>query len=284
MASATTSSNATLTRDEVEAILIAPLAQKSTFLRVGFPTFTSNGEPIKIPSLSTFGTATFVAQGSAVPEVAPTTSEIELLSSSVYSLKVMSRVSNELIRQSFLGIQEQFSAKLVSDVTRILDNALWNGGTATTGSPVGLFQMTGFTNAGTVAGTALAKSNLIDMEKNLLDAYADVETSVFAMSPTNWARVQKFASDNGTGILQTSLADAAPTRLLGRPVVVTKHVPDTAIALFDRSQVAVGIDDRASVTLLDQTYGDYDETGIRVTARYDTKAMNAAAIVRLTIS
>lgn len=284
MASATTSANSTLTRAEVERILIQPLTQKSTFLRVGFPTFTSNGEPIKVPSLSTFGTATFVAQGTAVPEVTPTTSEIELLSSSVYSLKVMSRVSNELVRQSFLGIEEQFSSKLVSDVSRILDNALWNGGTATTGSPVGLFQVTGFTNAGTVAGTALASGDLFDMEKTYMEAYADVDTSIWALSPVNFTRVRKFTDNYGSRVLQPALSEGAPGTILGHPYVVSKHIPDTAIALIDRSQIAVGMDNRASVTLLDQTYAAYDETGIRVTARYDTKPMNATAIVKLTIS
>ncbi len=39
--------------------------------------------------------------------------------------------------------------------------------------------------------------------------------------------------------------------------------------------------DRASVTILDQTYAEYDEVGLREAARYDTDALNRSAIVKL---
>jgi HK97 family phage major capsid protein len=65
---------------------------------------------------------------------------------------------------------------------------------------------------------------------------------------------------------------------------VTNHVPDTCILLFERSKVAVGMDQRASVAVLAQTFADYDEVAIRVVARYDTKPMHDAAVVKLNIT
>lgn len=282
---ASTSANSTLSRDEVERILLQPLRARSTFLRAGSPVFTSNGEAIKIPTLTSFGTAAYVAEGSAVAELSPVTSELELLGSSVYSFKSVVKVSTELMSRSFLDVEAQLSQAIVTDTAVKLDYGFYSGSTAVTGSPVGVFNMTGFTNAGTAAGTALAKSHLIDMTEEYLSAYADEASARWIISPTNWARIQKFASDNGTGILTQSLADAAPRALLGLPVTVTPHAPDTAVILYDTAQVAVGHDvSRDIVRVLDQTYADTDEVGIMVQGRWDVKPVNAAAIVKLTIS
>jgi HK97 family phage major capsid protein len=282
---ASVSSNSTLTRDEIERILIQPLRARSTFLRDPRPIFTSNGEPIKIPTLQSFGTAAYVAEGSAVAEVSPVTSEIELLPSTVWSFKSVVKVTSELMARSFVDVEAQLSQAMVADVAVKLDYGFYAGSTATPGAPVGLFNMTGFTNAGTVAGTALAKGNLIEMTEKYIDAYADEASAQWVVSPANWTRVQKFSSDNGTGILQTSLADGAPRRLLGYPVTVTPHAPDTEIVLHDRGQVAVGHDvSRDVVRVLDQTYAANDLVGIMVQGRWDVQPMNAAAIVKLNIT
>jgi HK97 family phage major capsid protein len=283
MASSTTITNSTLTQDQVESILIMPLQQASTYLSQGFPTFTSNGEPIKIPSLSSLGTATFVAQGSAIPEVAASTSEIELLPTTVQASKIIARMSNELVRQSVVAVESAFSMKLVRDVSDLLDASLWNGD-GTNGAPTGMTNFANNVNAGTVAGTAIVSDDLYDMhelamEKNLAD-----DALRWAMSPATFTILRKLADNYGQRILQPSLAAGAPATLLGRPYVVTNNVPDTDLLLFDRSQIAVGMDQRASVTLLTETYGNYDEVAVRVVARYDTAKMNADAVVQLHVS
>ena len=89
------------------------------------------------------------------------------------------------------------------------------------------------------------------------------------------------ADSYGSRVLQPGLAAGAPPSLLGAPYVVTTHIPDSTILLFDRSQVAVGMDNRASVTVLGELYAGTDEVGIKVTARYDTAALNPTAVVKL---
>lgn len=284
MASMSTSGNATLTQAQVERLLIEPLRNASSYLRQGFPTFASNGEPIKIPSLTSIGTATFVAQGTAIPEATASTSEIELLPSTVYSVKRLLRMSNEIVRQSVIGVESAFSRALVNDVAEVIDTALWNGGTATTGSPIGMAQFSGSTNAGTVAGTALASGNLYDMDELALASKLEEDALRWAMSPKTFTFIRKMTDNYGSRILAPSLAAGAPASILGRPYVVTKALPDTCLLLFDRSKVAVGADQRASVTLLDQTFAQYDEVAIRVTTRYDTKPMQAAAVVKMNLT
>jgi len=255
-----------------------PLQQASTYLSVGFPVFTSNGEAIKVPSLTSMGTPTYVPQGSAIPEVNASTDEIELLPSTVHSIKTITRVSRELMRQSVINVEQSFTMKMTSDIARILDAALWNGDGAD-GAPTGMAQFSGVTSAGTAIGT-LAVDDLYDMQEAALDAFVPLGSTTWAMSPANLTRVRKLEDSTGQKFLTPSLSQGAPATLLGSPYVVTSHLPDTTILLFDRQQVAVGMDDRASIAILDQTYANYDEVGIRVTARYDTAALNPTAVVK----
>lgn len=284
MASSNTISNATLTSDQVQRILIMPLQERSTYLSQGFPTFVSNGEPIKVPSLSSLGTATYVAQGSAIPEVAATTSEITLLASTVRATKVIARMSNELLRQSVVNVESAFSMKLVRDVSDFLDAALWQGGTAVAGSPVGMVNFPNNVNAGTAAGTAITADTLYDMHELAMANNLADDALRWAMSPATFTIIRKLSDNYGQRILQPSLSEGAPSTLLGRPYTVTNNVPDTDLLLFDRSQIAVGMDQRASITLLDQTYANYDEVAVRVVARYDTAKMNDEAVVQLHVT
>jgi HK97 family phage major capsid protein len=281
---ANTISNATLTQDQVERLLIYPLQQRSTYITQGFPVFTSNGEPIKLPSLTSFGTATFVPQGTAIPVVTASTSEVELLPNTVQSIKVLARMSNELVRQAVVNVESAFSRKLVDDVSKVLDEAMWAGGTATAGSPIGMVNFPNNVNAGTAAGTAITSDELFDMEELGYESNLAMDAARWAMSPKTFTVIRKLSDNYGQKLLAPSLAVGAPSTLLGHPYTVTNHVPDSSLLLFDPTQIAVGMDQRASITILDQTFAEYDELAVRVVARYDTKKMNADAVVQLHIT
>lgn len=281
---ASTSVNSTLTQAQVEKILIQPLLQASTYLRQGFPTFSSPGNPIKVPSLTSVTSATFTAQGSAIPEATVSTTEVVFLSSTVLAYKTIVRVSNELLAQGVTNVEAAFTQAMLQDVTRNIDASLWNG-PGTAGAPLGLCKMTGYTNSGTVAGTALTSDVLFDMQKDYELAFGDTSAALWAMSPVNANRVRKLTDSYGGRVLQPSLALGAPPTLLGAPYVVSTAIPDTGIWLVDRNQsVGVGLDTTASVTVLDQTFAAYDEVGLRVVVRADTQTLHAASIVKKTIS
>lgn len=59
-------------------------------------------------------------------------------------------------------------------------------------------------------------------------------------------------------------------------------MPAGSAAILAPGQIAVARDSSPSVKILDQTFGDYDQQAIRVTARYDSAPLNAEAIVTLT--
>lgn len=280
----TTSTNSTLSADIVESILIQPLSQRSSFLSLGIPEFVSDGNPIHLPSLTSIGTATgFVAEGSSIGEASVATSEVVLLQSSVYAIKDIVKMSTESIETAAFGLEAAMSAALVGRVAQLVDAALYNGGTATTGSPIGVFQMSGYTNAGTVAGTALAASDLYGMQEQYALAYGEEGSALWMAHPTTMKRIRLMEDAAGQRVLQPSLAQGAPATILGVPYVVTTHAPNDALVLVDRNQLAIGRAP-ASVTVLDQTFADYGQVGVRVQARYDVKPRNAEAIVKLHIS
>ena len=276
--------NSSLTAEQVEHVLLGPLRQRSTFLAAGFLPFSSNGEPIRIPALSAFGTASFVAEGDPIPEHAATTTDVVLLESTVHAVKSLLRISNETISQSFLDVQSEFAAQLVADAARKVDAALWAGGTATAGSPIGVANWTGVTSSGTVAGTALASGDLFTMEETAALQFTDASASLWAISPRNFTRIRNMADNTGARLLAPSLADGAPATLLGKAYIITTHLPDSGIWLLDRSQVAVGLDRSASVSWHPDRYAEYDETAVRITLRVDTKPLHAAACVKLSIT
>lgn len=280
-----TSSNSTLSADIVERILVQPLAQESKFLSVGWPTFVSDGNPIRLPSLTSIGTATgFVAEGSQIAEASVATSEVVLLDSTVYAIKTVVLMSRESIETAAINLESAMAQSITTRVSALVDNALFQGGTATTGSPVGIFNMTGYTNSGTVtAATSAMGTALYDMQEDYALAYGNEASAVWLAHPTTIRNIRLVEDRQGQRVLQPSLAQGTPNQILGVPVVISAHCKSTELILCDRNQIAVGRAP-ASVTVLDQTYADYDQIGLRVTARYDVKALNAASIVKLTLT
>jgi HK97 family phage major capsid protein len=170
----------------------------------------------------------------------------------------------------------------VSDVSQLIDAALYNGA-GSGGAPLGVFGITGFTNAGTVAGTAIAASNLYGMVESYELSYGNGDSAVWMLHPTTAKRIRLMEDTAGQLVLEPSLAKGIPATILGIPYVVTVNAPSTALLLADRQQLAVGRAP-AHVTILDQTFADYGQIGISVSARYDVKALNAAALIKLTLS
>ena len=83
-------------------------------------------------------------------------------------------------------------------------------------------------------------------------------------------------------MLQPDAAQGATPTVLGLPVTISPRIPAGRAALADMAHVVVARDVAPSVKLLDQTFGDFDQQAIRVTARYDAAPLNPKAIVTLT--
>lgn len=132
MAPETTTGNPTLLAEQVASLLVQPLEAASVVLSNGVQVFQTNTE-LRIPRLTAGATAGFVAEGAVIPEGDVAFDEVRLLPSTLKSLKVIVTVTNELVRQSVVGIDDVLKTRLVTDVANALDTALLTGaGTSNT--------------------------------------------------------------------------------------------------------------------------------------------------------
>lgn len=279
-----TTNSAELTQEIVQRILVQPLEAASVFLAAGPRIFDTDGSPVRIPKLNSAGTATFIAQGSAIAEADHDFGEIELLPSAMKSVKVLTRVSNELRRSSVIALDTALRDRLVTDVASALDRAFING--TATNEPAGILHYSGVTVAASGIGTA-TPDHLYTAIQAAYDANVNVTSTRWMMTPRDYIALHKLKDGEGRYLISPNPAQGGASTLLGLPVTVTSRIPGgttggtATVVLADFSQIAVARDQSPTVTVLDQTYGDFDQTAIRVTARYDAQPMNAAAVVHL---
>ena len=282
MAIEVTSSNSTLIQSQVASLLVQPLEQASTFLAAG-PVILDSSSPVRVPRIVNGVTAGFVAEGAQITDGDVAFDEVTLLPSTLKGLKVLVKLSNELIRTSVVGLEAVLRTRLVTDVANALDAALWDG-TGASNTVKGILRATGI---------ATGTLDLTDPD-SLIDGLATaqgnkVNPSHWVMTAASFAKVRKVKIAVGSKqyvVDPTTIQDGTALRLLGLPVIITDNIPAVStknrVALVDMSKVVVARDVDAEVKVLDQTWGDYDSIGIRVVSRWDTALLQSKAVTLLT--
>lgn len=282
-----TGAGSELTQEEVVALLVEPLQAQAVVLRARPRVFVSDGVPLQIPKIASFDLADpWRSENTAINEEDPTYGELTLLPSSLKSLKVLHRVSNELARHSVVNVSKVLSAALVKRVANAVDKAFLVGdGVSNT--------ITGLVNQPDVQTMAAVGTpdvdSLHDAEGALLGADANPQTSAWFMNPRDLITLRKTKDAGGAYLVQPDPTERGGYTLLGHPVNVSTQIPtdggagtdESQIVLADLDQVAVGRDQDVQVTFLDQTYGDFDQLAIRVTARFDIGLLNGPGVVVL---
>jgi len=279
-----TSGNSTLIQSQVASLLVQPLEQASTFLAAG-PVILDSSSPVRVPRIVNGVTAGFVAEGAQITDGDVAFDEVTLLPSALKGLKVLVKLSNELIRTSVIGLESVLRTRLVTDVANALDAALWDGA-GTSNTVKGILRQTGITT-----GT-LSLSDPDSLIDGLAAAQGNKVTPThWVMTSSSWATLRKNKTA-ATGSKQYlfdpngGIAGGTELRLFGLPVIVTDNIPAVStknrVALVDFSKVVVARDVNAEVKILDQTWGDYDSIGIRVVSRWDTALLQAKAVTLLT--
>lgn len=289
MAIEVTSGNSTLIQSQVASLLVQPLEQVSTFLAAG-PVVLDSSSPVRVPRIVNGVTAGFVAEGSQISDGDVAFDEVTLLPSTLKGLKVLVKLSNELIRTSVVGLEAVLRTRLVTDVANALDTALFDG-TGSSNTVKGILRATGI-------GTGTLDLTNAD---SLIDGIATAQANKVA--PTHWVmtsasfaalRKLKIANPGETSDQDfrqylfdpSTIQNGTAFQIFGLPVIVTDNIPNVSskarVALVDFSKVVVARDVDAEVKILDQTWGDYDSIGIRVVSRWDTALLQAKAVTLLT--
>jgi HK97 family phage major capsid protein len=279
-----------LTAEQVQRILVQPLEAESRFLASG-PRVFDTANQIRIPKMGGPTAPSWVDENTLIPEQDVTFDEVVLLPSTMLSIKVLTRFSNELARQSVVALDAALKARLVRDVAATLDAQLFSDTGDGTTKPRGMFAWAG-TQELAVNG-ALTLDHAHDAEGLVLSANVDPSRVRWFMTSREFVKLRKLKDADGRYLIQPDPTESGAYRLLGHGVVVTNRIPDEVdgggvgintgyAALADMSQVAVARDQSPSVKVLDQTFGDYDQQALRVTARYDAAPLNPTAVVKLT--
>ena len=277
----------TLTAAEVAKLLVQPLEQESSFLAAG-PQIIDTAGPLRVPRIASGASAAFVAAGSQIPESAPTFDEVQLLPSTLKGIKSLTKLSAELIREAThtVGALDQvISTRLVTDVSNVLDAALYDG-TGASDTIKGILRQTGITTG------VLDLSDPDSLIDGLASAQGNhVSATHWVMTPQSFAALRKLhvGTDDARYLLDPNLHEGTQFTLFGLPVIITDYISNTGtapgkarVALVDFSKVVVARDQNPTVAVLDQTFGDYDTVGIRVTARFDVGLLTPKAVTLLT--
>lgn len=275
-----------LTAEQVQRILVQPLEARSMFLASGPRIFDTAG-PVRIPKMGAGVDAQWYAENEQIVDQDVSFDEVSLLPSTMKSLKVLTRFSNELARQSVIALDAALKSRLVTDVAAKLDGQFFSASGDGITTPKGMFAWTG-TQSLAVDG-ALSLDDLHDAEGLILAANVDPARVRWLMTSREFVELRKLKDTSGRYLIEPDPTEAGAYRLLGHGVTVTNRIPDTTAtpatgraALVDMSQVAVARDQAPSVKVLDQTFGDFDQMALRVTARYDVAPLNPEAVVKLT--
>lgn len=275
-----------LTAEQVQKILIQPLEDSAIFLSAGARVFDTNGSPVRIPKLGGPTNPTFVGENELIPEVeADDFDEMHLMPSTMKSIKVITRFSNELARQSIVSLDATLKDRLVKDVTNTLDKQLLSASGDGVTTPRGLFAYQGIQKLD--VGGMLTLDTLLEAWGMALSANVNMSSLRWLLTPEDFVALRGIKDNNGQYIINADPTADAVFRLFGSPVTVTSRIPKKTTdgtnraALVDFSQVAVARDMAPTVTALPERYAEYDQVGLRVITRYDAAPMNPEAVIAL---
>ena len=269
-----TTSAKTLIQEQVANMLVEPLETASVVLAAG-PKIFDSAEPLRIPTLVDGFTPSIVGENELIPEDEASFGEMKLMPSDRKSIKSITRVSNELIRQAKNGVTNVLQARLVKDVSNALDDMLLKGDGAEGGAVGFLNQQNTQTGTLDVANT----DSLIDMLA--LAASKEVTPNRWFLSGEDFYELRKTKDKNGRYIMQADggIGGGVGYRLFDVPVTVTNKLKKGEGALVDMSEIAVVRDINPQVTILTERYAEYDQIGIRVATRYDLGLLHPEGVI-----
>jgi HK97 family phage major capsid protein len=269
-----------LTAEQVASVLTQPLERASVFLAAQPRIFDTAG-PLRIPKApaSTEDALTWTGENEQIAEANAEFDELKLLPSTMKSVKVITRYSNELARQSVVNLEQAIRDRLVRDVAAKIDGQLFSDSGDGVETPRGLFAYADVQDVA-VAGE-LTIDHFLEAQGMALAANVDVDRLRFVMRPQDYTSLRGQTDNDGRYMLQPDATQGAVAAILGTPVMLSQRVPAGRAAAVDFSQIAVARDLAQSVKVLTERYADYDQQALRVVSRYDAGPLNSEAVITL---
>ena len=279
-----TQSNYQLTQTQVSTMLLQPLEAASVFLAAGPTIFDTDGSPVRVPVApgSEADSLQWIGESELIPANDYEFSEISLLPSTMKSIKTLTRFSNELARQSIVSLDSVLQSRIVNDVAARFDQQfLGDQGDGIT-TPKGLFAQTASEDVDTTG--ALSIATVLEGLGVALANNVQTEGLTLFVRPENYMELRAESDADGHSFIQPDATKGLVSPVLGTKVVVSNRIPAGRAALADMKSLGVARDVFPQVTLLDQTFGDYDEQAIRVVSRADLGVLDSKGLITFTIA
>lgn len=271
-----------LTREQVATILTKPLEQASVFLAAGPRVFDTTG-PLRVPGLPGAGDPAaleWIGESELIPEWETDFSEVQLLPSTMKSVKVLTRYSNELARQSIVSLEQTLRDRLVADVAAKLDTQFLSDQGDGVTTPRGLFAYEGVTD--TAVDGPITPDVILEAQGVAMGRYLNPGSMTLFMRPEDYVSMRGIKDADGRYLVAPDVSGTGLiVPILGARAVLSARIPEGRAALVDMSRVAVARDLAPTVKVLTERYADYDQQAIRVVARYDAKPLDASAVLTL---
>lgn len=271
-----------LTREQVASILTKPLEQASVFLAAGPRIFDTSG-PLRVPGLPGAGDPAdleWVGESELIPEWDTDFSEMQLLPSTMKSVKVLTRYSNELARQSIVSLEQTLRDRLVADVAAKLDTQFLSDQGDGVTTPRGLFAYEGVTD--TAVDGPITPDTILEAQGVAMGRYLNPGSMTLFMRPEDYVALRGIKDADGRYLVAPDVSGTGLiVPVLGARAVLSARIPQGRAALVDMSRVAVARDLAPTVKVLTERYADYDQQAIRVVARYDAKPLDPSAVLTL---
>lgn len=271
-----------LTREQVASILTKPLEQASVFLAAGPRIFDTSG-PLRVPGLPGAGDPAdleWVGESELIPEWDTDFSEMQLLPSTMKSVKVLTRYSNELARQSIVSLEQTLRDRLVADVAAKLDTQFLSDQGDGVTTPRGLFAYEGVTD--TAVDGPITPDTILEAQGVAMARYLNPGSMTLFMRPEDYVALRGIKDADGRYLVAPDVSGTGLiVPVLGARAVLSARIPQGRAALVDMSRVAVARDLAPTVKVLTERYADYDQQAIRVVARYDAKPLDPSAVLTL---
>lgn len=245
-------------------------------------TITIGAASMRMPKLVNSVSADWTAEAAAIAESQPAFDQVEFVPA---KLAAMTLVSNELLSDSAVAIESLLAGLFAEKFAEVEDAAFFKGDGNS--KPTGLLTDAGIVRVVTAAGNAITADEIIGLYDTLPPVYR--ANATWIMNPATMGYLRKLKDAQGQYLLVAGLAAAAPSTLLGRPVVLSSNVD--AIAL-DKDVIIFGdlartyfIVDRQGVEVQRSVdrYFEQDLTAFRAIKRTDGKVVlpDAARILKM---
>jgi HK97 family phage major capsid protein len=238
---------------------------------------TTGGNTLQIPKVTSAGTYSLTAAGSAISEQNPTLSNINL---GAWKYGALVSLSNEIIADSGVNLLDLVARIAGKQIGYDAGSALTTG-TGTT-QPTGIVTAAGSGVTGTATSGAPTYENLVDLAYSVAgDARASYG---YMVSTTALAAIRKIKDGAGNYVFQPSISVDGRDYLLGNMIYENASMPAVAATAASKSIVYGKLDDfivRQAGGIQVATSTDYafnqDVTTFRVTWRGDS-GLGAASV------